>query len=95
MEEDQVIAVTQVVNALFKRAVGLEVETVEILLEENKKKRVKRTRRQLPPDTPALIFLLKNRRPEDWRTKPAPMDREIVVRMRPITLHRHADPDCS
>lgn len=60
----------EVENALYKRAVGFEYEEVETLIEEvngEKKKKVKRTKRTALPDTSAIIFWLKNRKPEQWR----------------------------
>lgn len=60
----------EVENALYKRAVGFEYEEVETLIEEvngETKKKVKRTKRTAPPDTSAIIFWLKNRKPEQWR----------------------------
>jgi hypothetical protein len=91
MEQDHQITDSQVVKALYERAIGSEVENLEVVTDENNKKRLKRLRRQYPPDTPAIMFLLKNRRPEEWRTKPAPVEREIVVRRRPIPVNRNAD----
>ena len=60
----------EVENALYKRAVGFEYEEVETLIEEvngETKKKVKRTKRLALPDTSAIIFWLKNRKPEQWR----------------------------
>lgn len=60
----------EVENALYKRAVGFEYEEVETLYEEvngEKKKKVKRIKRTALPDTSAIIFWLKNRKPEQWR----------------------------
>lgn len=60
----------EVENALYKRAVGFEYEEVETLIEEvngETKKKVKRTKRTALPDTSAIIFWLKNRKPEQWR----------------------------
>lgn len=56
-------------NALFKKAMGYETE--EVVQEINgDKKFIKKTKRQVPPDTIACIFWLKNRRPDKWRDKP-------------------------
>lgn len=60
----------EVENALYKRAVGFEYEEVETLIEEvngETKKKVKRTKRKVLPDTSAIIFWLKNRKSEQWR----------------------------
>lgn len=60
----------EVENALYKRAVGFEYEEIETVEEEVDgvfKTRVKRTQRTALPDTSAIIFWLKNRKPEQWR----------------------------
>ena len=60
----------EVENALYKRAVGFEYEETETLIEEvngETKKKVKRIKRTALPDTSAIIFWLKNRKPEEWR----------------------------
>ena len=58
----------QVENALWKRAVGYDVEeTVEI--KSDKGNSTKTVRRHVAPDVIAGIFWLKNRRPDKWRDK--------------------------
>ena len=60
----------EVENALYKRAVGFEYEEIETVEEEVDgvfKTRVKRTQKTALPDTSAIIFWLKNRKPEHWR----------------------------
>jgi hypothetical protein len=58
-------------SALLKRALGYQDESTEIIGTDDgdggiKAKRVRKTRRLVPPDTVACIFWLKNRRPEKW-----------------------------
>lgn len=64
----------QVENALLKRALGYEYEevTTEIIEQPDgsKRKHVKKTTRQVIPDTAAAFIWLKNRRPDRWRDKP-------------------------
>jgi hypothetical protein len=48
------IADAKVAQGLFDRAVGCEVETTEIMV-EGEKRRMKKIRRQIPPDTRAAI----------------------------------------
>ncbi len=60
-------------NALFKKAVGCTVkETIKSTI-KNPDGTVTETTtektRELPPDTTAGIFWLKNRKPKDWRDK--------------------------
>ena len=65
----------EVENALYKSAMGYDAKEVEQV--ENydangdlisKSKRVRT--RHIPPNTGAVIFILKNRRPESWQEKP-------------------------
>lgn len=60
----------EVENALLKRAIGFEYEETETIIEEidgKQKKRVKRIKKVALPETSAIIFWLKNRKPEQWR----------------------------
>ena len=60
----------EVENALFKRAIGFEYEETETIIEEidgKQKKRVKKIKKVALPETSAIIFWLKNRKPEQWR----------------------------
>jgi hypothetical protein len=59
------VADLEVENALYKRAIGYT--TVEIIEEYGQV--TKRTVKEIPPDTTAQIFFLKNRRPELWRDR--------------------------
>lgn len=68
-------------KALLRRALGYEyTETVtdytlsETELDEDGKpkkiiKNIRATRKHMPPDTGAMAFWLKNRRPDKWREK--------------------------
>ena len=64
----------EVENMLLKRAMGYEYEEVTTELIEQadgtKRKHIKKTLKQVLPDTTAQIFWLKNRRPDLWRDKP-------------------------
>lgn len=55
----------EVENALYKRAMGYT--TVEVIEEYGAV--TKRTVKEIPPDTTAQIFWLKNRNPEAWRDR--------------------------
>ena len=60
----------EVENALFKRAIGYEYEEVETTIEEidgKQRKRIKKIKKVALPETSAMIFWLKNRKPEQWR----------------------------
>lgn len=56
----------QVENALFKRACGYEIEEVETTIKKDGTAIVRKTRKQVPPDTVSMIFYLKNRKAKDW-----------------------------
>lgn len=68
----------EIENALFKRACGFDYEEtitdIEELPDGKQKKHVRKVKKHCPPDTLALIFWLKNRRPERWRDKPAEVE---------------------
>lgn len=58
----------KVEQALIKRALGYEYEETEIVAsKDGKTSRVKKIKREVPPDTNAIIFWLKNRKPKKWR----------------------------
>lgn len=66
---------TKVESSLFKRAVGYRYDeiTVEEKLNpktgETEKVSTKTVTKEMQPDTSALIFWLKNRKPDIWRDK--------------------------
>jgi hypothetical protein len=60
----------QVENALLKTALGFEYEEETV----TNKGDVVTVRKVQHPNTTALIFWLKNRKPEQWRDKPKHMD---------------------
>ena len=63
----------QVENALLKRALGYEYEETYTDIEDQgggrTKKHVRKVKKHMPGDTTAMIFWLKNRKPEQWREK--------------------------
>lgn len=60
----------QVENSLLKRALGYEYTEERIEISEKDGKKVIQTVKQVIPDTTAIIFWLKNRRPGKWRSDP-------------------------
>ena len=62
------VADRRVENALYKRAIGYDVEEVEII-DDGKRIRTKTTRKHIPGDVTAQIYWLKNRKPDVWRDK--------------------------
>lgn len=70
----------EVENALLKRALGYrytEVTTETRFDMEGNEYEYKRTvEKEMPPDTTAQIFWLKNRKPAQWRDKPQDQDND-------------------
>ncbi len=66
-------ALAQVEGALFRRAMGCEYEETEIS-EGTRGRRVKRTRKFIPPDTLALIFYLKHADRDRYGDRPDDTD---------------------
>lgn len=62
------VADFEVENALYKRALGYNYEETKIEESSNGKK-VTKTTKHVAGDTTAMIFWLKNRKPEMWREK--------------------------
>lgn len=63
----------KVEESLYKRALGYEYEETETIVEAmadgSKKQRIKKLKRHMPADTTAMIFWLKNRKPNEWRDR--------------------------
>lgn len=73
LNTNKAIADIRVENALYKKAIGCTVKEIVISKIKNPDGTVTETERtverELPPDTTAGIFWLKNRKPKDWRDK--------------------------
>lgn len=73
LNTNKAIADIRVENALYKKAIGCTVKETVISKIKNPDGTVTETERtverELPPDTTAGIFWLKNRKPKDWRDK--------------------------
>lgn len=67
LKRNKNLADIEVENALHKRALGYEYD--EVTFEHGVE--VKRVKKQVAPDTTAQIFWLKNRKPPNWRDRPA------------------------
>lgn len=61
----------EVENALLQRALGYEYEEIKIEKEYGEITKKITIKKQMPPDTTAQIFWLKNRKPDKWREKQA------------------------
>ena len=64
------LADAEVADKLFRRATGYSHEAVKIVADANTgKQQIVPFIEHYPPDTTAMIFWLKNRRPDLWRDK--------------------------
>jgi transcriptional regulator with XRE-family HTH domain len=73
------VAITEIENALFKRALGYEYEEVKtyIKLDDGKEIRyTEKTRKHVPPDVAACSILLKNKDRGNWSDNPMKLDLE-------------------
>lgn len=59
----------EVENALLKRALGFDYYTEEVVNVGKGKQEIKTLKKYEPPNTTAIIFWLKNRKPAEWRDK--------------------------
>jgi transcriptional regulator with XRE-family HTH domain len=65
------VADYEVENALYKRALGYSYEEIiKVPTGNGKMKLLKTVTREIPPDTTAQIFWLKNRKPDKWKNNP-------------------------
>lgn len=72
LKRGKVVAIQKVENALFKKATGYEfTETSHEESTDDKGVQVteKTTVKHIPPSDVAMIFFLKNRKPDDWADK--------------------------
>ena len=63
------VADLEVENALFKRAVGYTVTEIKETESDKDGKKVETITKHIPGDVTAMIFFLKNRKPNEWRDK--------------------------
>ena len=74
----------RVETSLFRRATGYEIDAVKIFCGKGGRVTKVPYQEHVPPDTTAMIFWLKNRRPAEWRDK---IEQEITgdAKFLPIT----------
>ena len=73
LKKGREVLVTEVENALIKKALGFQYEEVETYIQETagiKTQRVKKVLKYSPPDVGACCFVLKNRDKEHWTDNP-------------------------
>jgi hypothetical protein len=59
----------RVERSLFQRSIGYERDAVKIFCNKDGEVTTVPYREIVPPDTTAMIFWLKNRRPKEWRDR--------------------------
>lgn len=65
--ESKAIADYRVEESLFRRAVGYDYDETKVVVDDDGKKRVEKSRKHMPPNVAAIIFWLKNRMPDKWK----------------------------
>lgn len=66
------VADFEVENAMYKAAMGYEVEEVKTTFEDTdngQRKRIEKTKKYIAPNVTAQIFWLKNRKSDEWRDR--------------------------
>lgn len=76
------VAVTELENALFRRALGYDFEVTKVsirVIDGREVKYTEKTKKHLPPDVAACFLLLKNKDRENWCDNPAKRDLEREI----------------
>ena len=85
LKKGKEVADYEVENALYNRAIGYEYEEVMTEVREfpdgSSEKHIRRTKRFIPPDTAAMVFWLKNRKPEQWKDKREVTDTNAIAKL--------------
>ena len=69
LKTNKEIADERVERSLYERATGYERDSVKIFLTKEGSVVEAPFREHVPPDSTAMIFWLKNRKPKDWKDK--------------------------
>lgn len=69
LDRGKEVADYKIENSLFDRAMGCHVTEAEVVEHPNGSTTKRTRQRYIPGDVTAMIFWLKNRKPEDWRDK--------------------------
>lgn len=79
LKKGKEIAITEVENALYKRALGYDCEEVKTsirMIDGKETKYTEKTRKHIPPDVGACAILLKNKDRGNWCDNPMKLDLE-------------------
>lgn len=77
LKEGKEVADLRIENALYQKALGYDADEIREEYEGNICVKKTVIHKHYAPDTTAQIYWLKNRRPENWRDKPQPVEVEI------------------
>ena len=69
LKENKAMADDLVEATLFQKATGYTLKRKKKEIDHDGEEKVIETEEPIPPDTTAMIFWLKNRRPSEWRDK--------------------------
>ena len=83
LKKGREVLITEVENALIKRALGFQYEEIETYIKEvagTKTQMIKKISRYCPPDVGACCFVLKNRDKDNWCDNPKMLElkRELL-----------------
>lgn len=82
LKEKREVADRVIENALFKRAVGYRYNEITRMRDEaGNITQEKEIEREMPPDTAALIFWLRNRQKSKWSNNPQPSDDKALNKL--------------
>ena len=79
LKKGKEVAITEVENALYKRALGYDFEEVKTsirMIDGKETKYTEKTRKHIPPDVGACAILLKNKDRGNWSDNPMKIDLE-------------------
>ena len=69
IKKGRVDADGDVARSLYNRAIGCVLPEEHIVVDEDGKRTIMKTKKHYPPDTAAAFIWLKNRKPKFWRDK--------------------------
>lgn len=69
LKENKAQADDLVEATLFQKATGYHLKKTKKEIDDNGEEKIVEAYEEIPPDTTAMIFWLKNRRPKEWRDK--------------------------
>lgn len=81
LKKNKEVADIEIESALFRRAKGYKTEEEIVEKMPDGEMKMRRVRKEVPPDTAAAIFWLCNRQPGKWRQKPTNEDNTTLQQL--------------